>query len=81
MNESLRRLWAWPVVLGVGTGFGLVCALVADGSWDAAGALCLAVPAAYSLWLTARRPRPRRAPAAARDVHMAQSDTGRGGGA
>ena len=36
--------------------FGLVCALVADGSWDVAGALCLAAPAAFCLWLTARRP-------------------------
>ena len=71
MRESLRRLWAWPVVLGAGTGFGLVCALVADGSWDVAGAVCLTVPAVLSLWLTARRPR-RRAPDTAREAHAAQ---------
>ena len=62
MNAAaLRRLWAWPAVLGLGIGFGLVCALVADGSWDVAGALCLAGPAAFCLWLTARRPMHRGA--------------------
>ena len=65
MNAAaLRRLWAWPTALGVGIGFGLVCALVADGSWDVTGALCLAGPAAFCLWLTARRPtHPGAAPA------------------
>ena len=57
MNAAaVRRLWAWPAAVGFGIGFGLVCALVADGSWDVAGALCLAGPAAFCLWLTARRP-------------------------
>ena len=54
---ALKRLWAWPTALGAAIGFGLVCALVADGSWDVAGALCLAAPAAFCLWLTARRSR------------------------
>lgn len=53
---ALRRIWAWPTALGVGIGFGLVCALVANGSWDVAGTLCLAGPAAFCLWLTVRRP-------------------------
>lgn len=53
-TASLRRLWAWPTV---------VCALVAGGSWDVTGALCLAAPGAFCLWLTAKRPVRRRAPA------------------
>lgn len=60
-TAALRRLWAWPTALGAGISFGLVCALVADGSWDVTGALCLAVPGAFCLWLTARRPVRRRA--------------------
>lgn len=58
-TAALRRLWTWPLVLGVGTTFGLVCALVADGTWDLAGAFCLGAPGAFCLWLTAKRPRPR----------------------
>lgn len=64
-TAALKRLWAWPIAAGAGTGFGLVCALVADGSWDVAGAVCLAAPAAFCLRLAARRP-PRRPAAAAR---------------
>ena len=55
-TAAVRRLWAWPTALGGGISFGLVCALVADGSWDVTGALCLAAPGAFCLWLTARRP-------------------------
>ena len=64
MNTAgLRRLWAWPTALGAGTSFGLVCALVADGSWDVTGALFLAAPGAFCLWLTTKRPVRRSAPA------------------
>ena len=49
-----RRLWLWPVAIACATAFGLVCALVADDFWDLAGALCLGVPSALSLWVVAK---------------------------
>lgn len=75
MNAAaVRRLWAWPTALGAGISFGLVCALVADGSWDVTGALCLAAPGAFCLWLTARRP--VRRPGAPLDTDAVGTDRG-----
>lgn len=46
-----RPIWRWPVLIGLASGFGLVCALLADGAWDVAGAGSLAVPGVIALWL------------------------------
>ena len=53
-SSSPARLWLWPAILGLVTGFGLVCALVADGPWNVAGAGCLAAPSLLSLSLIGR---------------------------
>lgn len=57
MSPHFRRVWAWPVALGVLTTTGLLSALVSDGwgdgwSWLALG-LPLMVGVRHSLW---RRP-------------------------
>ena len=57
MSDSVglfRRLWLWPLVIAVASAFGLVCALVADDLWDLAGALCLGLPAAISMWIAVK---------------------------
>ena len=46
-----RHIWRWPVLIGIASTFGLVCALLADGGWDMAGAGSLAVPGVIALWL------------------------------
>ena len=54
-----RRLWAWPVALGLLTVTGLVTALVSDGWGDAWSWLALGVPVAVMARFSlsrARRP-------------------------
>ncbi|AMO24734.1 hypothetical protein GCM10027034_09220 [Ramlibacter solisilvae] len=58
MSPAFRRIWGWPIVLGVLTASGLVTALVSDGGpgdiWSWVG---LGVPVAVMAWHWAR---PRR---------------------
>ena len=41
----IKRLWLWPVMLGVLTLFGLLVALIRAGPWDGIGAVCIVIPA------------------------------------
>jgi hypothetical protein len=53
----LQRTFAWPLLLAVVSGIGLVLALLGDGAWDAASWLLLATPMAAVAWaLATRRP-------------------------
>ena len=57
-HPAFRRLWLWPLLIAAVSAFGLVCALLADGVWDLAGAASLAIPALLSLallWIFNRR--------------------------
>ena len=64
--ESLfGHFWGRPLLIGSSTAFGLVCALLADGLYDFAGTVCIAVPGLISLWLIgkfalSRSPAPER---------------------
>ena len=51
MRSAGRPIWRWPTLIGLASAFGLVCALLADGAWDVAGAGSLAVPGVVALWL------------------------------
>ena len=54
MKERLRtvkRLWLWPVILGVLTLSGLLAALIRAGPWDGIGAVCIAIPAMLAIRL------------------------------
>lgn len=46
MSPEARRLWGWPIVLGVLTASGLVSALVSDGGGDFWSWFALGVPVA-----------------------------------
>ena len=54
MTES-RRIWTWPLLLGLLTASGLVSALVSDGWGDRWSWLALGVPVAAMAWLANRR--------------------------
>jgi hypothetical protein len=45
-----RRIFAWPLLLAVLSGLGLVLALLGDGVWDAASWVLLATPVAAVAW-------------------------------
>ncbi|WP_298924476.1 hypothetical protein [uncultured Ramlibacter sp.] len=51
MSPQFRRLWAWPIALGLLTASGLLTALVSDGGagdiWSWVG---LGVPVAVMAW-------------------------------
>ncbi|HEY0062134.1 MAG TPA: hypothetical protein VGC21_08435 [Telluria sp.] len=49
MSDRFRRIWTWPLALGVLTASGLVSALVADGWGDVWSWLGLGVPTAVML--------------------------------
>jgi hypothetical protein len=57
MQPEFRRLWGWPIALGVLTTTGLLSALVSDGWGDAWSWLALGVPVAVMAWF-AWRPQP-----------------------
>lgn len=44
------RIWAWPVLVAITTGAGLLSALVGDGLADVVSWLLLAWPLALALW-------------------------------
>jgi hypothetical protein len=53
MTSAFMRLWGWPIALGLLTAFGLIAALVGDGTYDAASWIGLGVPlavAARHIW-------------------------------
>ena len=50
-GSGWKHIWRWPALIGLASAFGLVCALLADGGWDVAGAGSLAVPGVVALWL------------------------------
>ena len=59
-HHSFRRLWGWPIVLGVLTCVGLVSALFSDhGVGDAVAWVALGIPVAVGAWYGWRRPRRR----------------------
>lgn len=55
MSPELRRLWAWPLALGLLTTSGLLSALVSDGWGDAWAWFALAVPVAVGGWFSLAR--------------------------
>jgi hypothetical protein len=53
--SALQGTFAWPLLLAVLSGLGLVLALLGDGVWDAASWLLLATPIAAAAWMLASR--------------------------
>ena len=55
-RHAFRRLWGWPIVLGVLTSIGLVSALFSDGgAGDAVAWVALGIPVAVCGWFGWRR--------------------------
>ena len=54
MNEQLRRIWFWPLVLAVFTTTGLVSALFSEGWGDVWAWVALATPLASIGWCCSR---------------------------
>lgn len=44
MTPATRKIWTWPVVLGLASLAGLIFALVGDGVWDWLSWLALGAP-------------------------------------
>lgn len=57
-RQTLREIFAAPVVIGVLSTIGLISALVGDGVWDGLSWLTLAIPVALFVGFIAR-PRAR----------------------
>jgi hypothetical protein len=53
-RRSLYFILRWPLLVAAASGFGLVAALVADGTWDLLAALALFLPAALTGWFWLR---------------------------
>jgi len=53
-RQSLRQIFAVPLLLALLSAVGLVSALVGDGVWDALSWLTLAVPVAIGAYCFAR---------------------------
>lgn len=53
-RQSLRRIFAVPLLLALLSAVGLVSALVGDGVWDVLSWLTLAVPIAIGAYCFAR---------------------------
>lgn len=55
-GATFRRMWAWPIALGIVTAFALVAALLTDDVWrDALWSLALALPLGAAAWRIVRR--------------------------
>ena len=55
-RHAFRRMWAWPIVLGVLTALGLVSALFSDGGvGDVLAWFALGLPVAVCAWYGWRR--------------------------
>lgn len=59
VSPSQRRLWGWPIAMGVLSASGLLSALVSDRWGDYWSWLALGVPVAVMAWY-GWRPAPRR---------------------
>jgi hypothetical protein len=59
MSPANRRLWGWPIVMGLLSTSGLLSALVSDHWGDYWSWLALGVPVAVMAWY-GWRPAPRR---------------------
>lgn len=57
MSDDFKRLWAWPIVLGVLTATGLVSALVSESWGDWWSWFALGVPVAVMTVFWRGRPR------------------------
>jgi hypothetical protein len=61
--SSFRRLWGWPLLLGVSTTLGLISALFSDGGLgDVVAWVALGAPVAVGAWFGWRRSASDRAP-------------------
>jgi hypothetical protein len=49
-RRSLAAIFRWPLLIGIASAYGLVSALVADGFWDWAASIGLAVPIVLAVW-------------------------------
>ncbi|QGW81096.1 hypothetical protein [Variovorax paradoxus] len=55
-RHPFRRMWGWPIVLGVLTTFGLISALFSDGGvGDVLAWFALGIPVAVCAWYGWRR--------------------------
>lgn len=55
-RHAFRRMWGWPIVLGVLTTFGLISALFSDGGvGDVLAWFALGIPVAVCAWYGWRR--------------------------
>jgi len=48
-SQSIRRIFAWPALIGALGALGLFAALLGDGTWDALSWLGLGAPAGLAL--------------------------------
>jgi hypothetical protein len=55
-SSEFRRLWGWPIALGLLTASGLITALVSDGWGDTWSWFALGIPVAVMAWYAWRRP-------------------------
>lgn len=57
LSPELRRVWTWPILLGLLSASGLISALVSDHWGDVWSWVALGVPVAVTLWFSwPRRP-------------------------
>ena len=61
LSPESRRLWTWPIALGVLSTSGLLTALVSDDLGDVWSWVGLGVPVAVIAWFAWRPQRPGRA--------------------
>lgn len=48
LPSAFRRIWCWPLTVGLITTLGLFAALLGDGAWDWVSAAALATPVAVA---------------------------------
>jgi membrane protein implicated in regulation of membrane protease activity len=49
-----RKIWGTPIALGAMTTFGMLSALLGDGTWDFLSWLALSVPVGVIVWHVVR---------------------------
>lgn len=57
---DFRRVWLWPLLIGIASAIGLFSALLGDGMWDALSWATLAIPVAVVLGVARRGLKARR---------------------